>query len=72
MTSWKNLLDCVMPGYVAEGKHHLAIAVGCTGGQHRSVVLAEQAAKILKEEDYNVSVYHRDIALADTEKAATK
>ena len=38
----------------------------------RSVVLAEQTAKILKEEDYNVSVYHRDIALADTEKAATK
>lgn len=41
---------------------------GCTGGQHRSVVLAEQTAKILKEEDYNVSVYHRDIALADTER----
>lgn len=72
LAAWKNLLDCVMPGYVAEGKHHLAIGVGCTGGQHRSVVLAEQTAKLLKDEGYNVTAYHRDITLADTEKAATK
>lgn len=72
LASWKNLLDCVMPGYVAEGKHHLAIGVGCTGGQHRSVVLAEQTAKLLADEGYNVTVYHRDITLADTGKAATK
>lgn len=72
LEAWKHLLDCVMPGYVAEGKHHLAIGVGCTGGQHRSVVLAEQTAQFLKEEGYNVTAYHRDITLADTEKAATK
>lgn len=72
LDAWKNLLNCVMPGYVAEGKHHLAIGVGCTGGQHRSVVLAEQTAQFLKDEGYNVTVYHRDITLADTEKAATK
>jgi UPF0042 nucleotide-binding protein len=72
LDAWKNLLKCVMPGYVQEGKHHLAIAVGCTGGQHRSVVLAEQTAIFLGEEGYNVNVYHRDITLADTEQAATK
>ena len=72
LDAWKNLLDRVMPGYVAEGKHHLAIGVGCTGGQHRSVVLAERTGELLKEEGYNVTVYHRDIALADTEKEATK
>ena len=70
--AWENLLACVMPGYVAEGKQHLAIGVGCTGGQHRSVALAEKTAELLSKQEYNVSVSHRDIALADTSKVATK
>ena len=61
---WCALLDCVMPGYVAEGKQHLAIAVGCTGGQHRSVVLAEATGDYLRSSGYRVSVAHRDLALA--------
>jgi UPF0042 nucleotide-binding protein len=61
---WKNLLDCVMPGYVAEGKQQLAIAVGCTGGQHRSVVLAEATGDYLQSCGYRVSTAHRDLALA--------
>ena len=61
---WKALLDCVMPGYVAEGKQQLAIAVGCTGGQHRSVVLAEATGDYLRAGGYRVSVAHRDLALA--------
>ena len=61
---WKALLDCVMPGYVAEGKQQLAIAVGCTGGQHRSVVLAEETGDYLRSSGYRVSVAHRDLALA--------
>ncbi len=61
---WKALLDCVMPGYVAEGKQQLAIAVGCTGGQHRSVVLAEETGDYLRSCGYRVSVAHRDLALA--------
>mgnify|MGYP002559149492 FL=1 len=72
LEAWENLLSCVMPGYVAEGKQHLAIGVGCTGGQHRSVVLAEKTAALLRDQGYNVRAYHRDIALADTSKGATK
>lgn len=62
---WYALLDCVMPGYVSEGKQHLAIAVGCTGGQHRSVALAEATGDHLKAAGYRVSVAHRDLKLAE-------
>ena len=61
---WNALLDCVMPGYVSEGKQQLAIAVGCTGGQHRSVALAEVTGDYLRTCGYRVSVAHRDLALA--------
>ncbi len=67
---WHALLDCVMPGYVAEGKQQLAIAVGCTGGQHRSVVLAESTGEYLKARGYRVSVAHRDLKLAERGRAA--
>ena len=50
-----------MPGYVAEGKQQLAIAVGCTGGQHRCVALAESTGEYLKAQGYRVSVAHRDL-----------
>ncbi len=62
--AWYKLLDCVMPGYVKEGKQQLAIAIGCTGGQHRSVVLAETTGTYLKTKGYRVSIAHRDLSLA--------
>ena len=55
-----------MPGYVSEGKQQLAIAVGCTGGQHRSVSLAEATGDYLKTHGYRVSVAHRDLMKAET------
>ena len=58
---WLPLLDDVVPGYVLEGKHHLAIALGCTGGMHRSVALAEATATHLRARGYHVAVSHRDI-----------
>lgn len=58
---WLDLLDVLVPGYVIEGKHHLSIALGCTGGMHRSVALAEATAKHLREHGYRVAVSHRDI-----------
>lgn len=68
---WHELLDVLMPGYVAEGKQQLAIAVGCTGGQHRSVALAESTGDYLKSKGYRVSVAHRDLDKAKTSKRLT-
>ena len=65
---WFSLLDFVMPGYVKEGKQYLSIAVGCTGGQHRSVVLANATGLHLSQEGYRVTTTHRDLALAEVHK----
>ncbi len=65
LAAWENLLDVAMPGYVAEGKSRLSIAVGCTGGQHRSVAIANATADYLQRSGYHVSLSHRDLALAN-------
>lgn len=57
-----NLLKYLIPYYVQEGKTNLAVSIGCTGGQHRSVVLADYVAGQLKKMGYNVLTRHRDVA----------
>ncbi|WP_322290290.1 RNase adapter RapZ [Paratractidigestivibacter sp.] len=65
LDAWERLLDVAMPGYVAEGKSRLSIAVGCTGGQHRSVAIANATADYLQRSGYRVALSHRDLALAN-------
>jgi len=56
-----HLFDVVLPGYVAEGKSYLTIAVGCTGGRHRSVVVADEIAVRLRRRGMEPRVKHRDV-----------
>src|SRR6266508_277026 len=55
------LLEIALPGYVREGKHYLTVAIGCTGGRHRSVVLADELGRWLGERSFRVNVTHRDM-----------
>jgi len=55
------LFDVLLPGYVAEGKSYLTIAVGCTGGRHRSVVIADELASRLRKRGIEPRVLHRDV-----------
>jgi RNase adapter protein RapZ len=54
------LLVYLLPHYIHEGKSYLTIAFGCTGGQHRSVMIAEDVSKLLRKAGYRVKVVHRD------------
>ncbi len=60
-----DLLDFVIPEYEREGKAYLTIGVGCTGGRHRSVALAEAIGVHLRGHDHQVTVHHRDAGLGD-------
>lgn len=55
------LMKYLLPHYVAEGKSYLTVGFGCTGGQHRSVMMAEEMAKRLKKSGYQVKTVHRDM-----------
>jgi UPF0042 nucleotide-binding protein len=55
-----NLLLYLLPHYIREGKSYLTISFGCTGGQHRSVMIAEEVGKRLRKGGYKVKVVHRD------------
>ena len=61
MKQFTALLRFLIPHYLSEGKSHLVIAIGCTGGQHRSVTLANKLGELLQSEDYVVTVKHRDV-----------
>jgi len=57
-----SLLELLLPAYVTEGKSYLTLALGCTGGRHRSVAIAEEIAARLRDRGFAPKVTHRDIA----------
>ncbi|MEF9879509.1 MAG: RNase adapter RapZ [Clostridia bacterium] len=65
-----DMLVFLLPHYITEGKHRLVIAIGCTGGAHRSVAIAEYIGDELKRLGHRVSINHRDIALEQAHWAA--
>ncbi len=56
----RQFLGYLIPKFVAEGKSYLTISVGCTGGRHRSVVVADELRDYLRRKGYDIKVYHRD------------
>ncbi len=58
----EDMLDFLIPNYIAEGKNQLVISIGCTGGKHRSVTLANELYRLLsKSKEYGLKIEHRDI-----------
>ena len=63
MEKWKDMLNFLIPHYKDEGKHRIVIAVGCTGGAHRSVAIAEAIGAYLRETGMPTEITHRDLLL---------
>ncbi|MCH1513050.1 MAG: RNase adapter RapZ [Acidimicrobiales bacterium] len=59
----ESLLELLLPAYEEEGKNYLTIAIGCTGGRHRSVVIVNELANILAARNYLAKVSHRDLTV---------
>ena len=56
-----SLLEFLIPSYIKEAKSYVSVAIGCTGGKHRSVVLAEEIAARIRANGYEAAIFHRDI-----------
>jgi UPF0042 nucleotide-binding protein len=67
----EQLLSFVMPRFVAEGRSYLTLAVGCTGGRHRSVAIAERLGRRLSQSGFATTVTHRDVDRDSPPSAAT-
>lgn len=61
MEKLTDMLEFLIPNYLKEGKNQLVISVGCTGGKHRSVTVANALYETLEKLPYTVRLYHRDI-----------
>jgi UPF0042 nucleotide-binding protein len=57
----ERLFTLLLPAYVREGKSYLSIGIGCTGGRHRSVVIATELARLLEQHDVSPRIHHRDV-----------
>ena len=63
--SLTDLIGPLLPRFTAEGKSYLTIAIGCTGGRHRSVVIAEKLAEWLRQKGHSVALRHRELEEGD-------
>ncbi|MBB4932452.1 UPF0042 nucleotide-binding protein [Lipingzhangella halophila] len=61
LDAYTEVLRLIIAGYQREGKHYMTLAVGCTGGKHRSVAMAERFGERLREQGLDVNVVHRDL-----------
>ena len=66
----EDLLALLLPRYRAEGKAYVTVAIGCTGGKHRSVHVAERVARVLRERGFSPTVIHRDLRTAPQDALA--
>jgi UPF0042 nucleotide-binding protein len=57
----RRFVGYLMPRFLDEGKSHLVVSIGCTGGRHRSVVIAEELKDHLQKQKYDIKIYHRDL-----------
>ena len=57
----KDMIDFLLPRFTSEGKSYVGIAIGCTGGKHRSVVMTEEIGKWLKGDGKDAVIIHRDM-----------
>ena len=62
MAKLTDLIGFLLPQYAEEGKPSVVIAIGCTGGHHRSVAVAEAVAKFAREQGYDAACSHRDVS----------
>jgi len=63
LSRMESLLELLLPAYEEEGKNYLTIAIGCTGGRHRSVVMVHELANVLASRNYPAKVSHRDLTI---------
>ncbi len=68
LSKLSDMISFLIPNYVAEGKNRLVIGIGCTGGRHRSVTIANELFNRLQEGSYGIKVEHRDIGLDSIRK----
>jgi UPF0042 nucleotide-binding protein len=58
---FRSMLEYLLPGYCREGKSYLSVSIGCTGGRHRSVAIAEELYHYFRQRSVNIKITHRDI-----------